>query len=234
VKALGLIPFGLNAFSTELLGRGLAVDPLRTYYVGHSFGAISDAITLAANPRVVRGVLAAPGATAVDVFSSPESHYSANLNALLATATPPILPGTSDYLKTLQVAKWILDPAEPANFVSFVLPGALPNPFQGSALQAFFPAQPARDVLSQFSYKDGSVPNAQNAYYAGRLGYPVPPVGSAATDSNVQWYFDPVGPGTVSHSNILDFKIDSLTRQAQSNAAQFLVTPVGQAATVTP
>jgi hypothetical protein len=238
-KALGPIPFDPNSFAMTLAGQGLAVDPTRTYYVAHSYGAITGAMTLAVNPRVSRGVLAAPGATAIDVFSNPDSHYSAVLNALLSSAG--ISPGTSDYLKTLQLGKWILDPADPANFVSYVTPGALPTPFDPAVsgttttapLAALFP-QPQRDILSEFSFKDGSVPNAQNAYYAGRLGYLIPPVSPAATDSFVQWYFDPVPPGTVSHENLIDFKNASLTQQAQSNAAEFLVNPAGQTGTVIP
>jgi hypothetical protein len=233
-KALAPIGQSGDAFAAELAARGLAVDFSRVYFVGHSYGAITGGVSLAVNPRLTRAVTYAGGATGMDVFSNPGSVYSAALNGLLGGAG--IQPGTPDYLKTLQIGKWILDPAEPANYLHYVLPAVLPNPFPAS-LQAFFPSQP-RDVLAEISLGDGSVPNAQNTYYAGRLGYPVPAAGSPATDSNVQWYIDPAHVGsTVSHGNLLDFigGVDgSLTKQAQSNAAQFLVSPAGQAASVYP
>ncbi len=245
MKALAPVPFASNAFSSELAARGLAVDPTKVYFVGHSFGAITGAASLAANPRIRLGVAYAPGATALDVFANPESRYNAILVGLLSGAG--IAPGSPDFLKTLQIGKWILDPADPANFLSYALTGSLPvplgkttnSPFEGTALAAIWPAQPQRDALIQMSLSDGSVPNAQNTYYAARLGYPVPAAGSASTSSNVQWFVnaasgaDPVA-AKVNHSNLLDFFVPTLTQQAQSNAADFLTNPVGQAATVRP
>ncbi len=237
VKALGPVPFASNAFSSELAARGLAVDPTKVYFVGHSYGAITGAMSLTVNPRISRGVVYAGGATAMDVFANPESRYNALLVGLLGGAG--IAPGSADFLKTLQVGKWILDPADPANFLSYALPGALPSPFAGTPLATFFPAQPQRDVLVQISLGDGSVPNEQNTYYGARLGLPIPSAGSAATDSRVQWFVnaasgaDPV-TDRVSHSNLLDFGVGTLTRKAQSNAADFLASPSDQAATVRP
>jgi hypothetical protein len=235
--AKALAPVGQsNDIFAAGLGPNLAVDFSRVYFVGHSYGAITGGMNLAVNPRLTRAVTYAGGATSIDVFSNPGSVYSATLNSLLGGGG--IQPGTPSYLKMLQIGKWILDPADPANYLHYVLPAVLPNPFVAVGLGAYFPSQP-RDVLAEISLGDGSVPNAQNTFYAGRLGLPVPAAGDPGTSSFVQWYVnaasgaDPV-TAKVNHGNLLDFAVPTLTGQAQSNAADFLVNPVGQAATVRP
>ena len=57
------------------------------------------------------------------------------------------------------------DPADPANFARYYVPATstpLPNQLLGGS-------QPAREILSQFSVCDGTVPNTQNNLLAGLI-----------------------------------------------------------------
>jgi dienelactone hydrolase len=241
VKALAPIGKSADAFAAYLEAtHGLAVDFTKVYFVGHSGGVFSATASLAVNPRFTRAVTYAGGATAIDVFANPESRYHANLVALLAGAD--VTEGSADYLKLLQIGKWIMDPADPANFAKHVIPGSLPSPFalppfSATPLAALWPAQPVRDVLTQLSICDGTVPNAQNQLFSALLGLSVPSP-SSATTGRVQWYAQTgagVCPGdAVTHSNLLDFVTPSLTQQAQAYASDFLASPANVVTPVLP
>lgn len=256
VKALAPVGASTDAFASHLeTTHGIAVDYSRIYWVGHSGGVFSGTASLAANPRITRAATYAGGATAIDVFANPESHYHANLVALLSSAG--ISEGTADYLKFLQIGKWILDPADPANFARHVVPAAgtpLPNPFAAPPLSLGFPAlaaigatQPAREVLTQISMCDGTVPNAQNTLLSALFGrkddgtyvsgYAVP-APATSTTAHVQW-FSQTGaalcPGdAVGHSNLLDFSSPSLAAQAQASIGSFLAIPANVVTPVLP
>ncbi len=240
VKALAPVGKSSDAFAAHLEStHGIAVDFSKVYWVGHSGGVFAGTASLAANPRITRAVAYAGGATAIDVFANPESHFNAALVDLLGGAG--IAPGTPDYLKFLQIGKWILDPADPANFARYVVPGGLFTAFAVPPLDpdlvALWPSQPAREVLTQLSICDGTVPNAQNTLLSALLGLPVP-APPTTTTGRVQW-FSQTGAGTcpgdqVSHSNIIDFATPSLTQQAQTAIGSFLATPANVATPVTP
>ena len=188
---------------------------------------------LAANPRVSNMVFNVPGATIVDIFANPASSFHENLLAVLA----PIQENTPQYLQTLQVAKWILDPAEPANFASHVLGNRLASPLDAPLSQVPGAVPGARSALVQAALCDGTIPNAQNAYFASQLlGQPLPAPGDASTGF-LQWYIHGSGnscpDGAVPHGFLLDPTTDpTLTGAAQTTAAAFLASPSAQPATV--
>jgi pimeloyl-ACP methyl ester carboxylesterase len=218
VKAIAPVGKSTDAFASWLeAGYGLAVDFSKVYYVGHSYGAIHGIASVAANPRVGSLVDIAGGATSIDVFANPESHYNSVFTGLLAGAG--IFPGTPDYLKFVQIGKWILDPADPANFARFTTSNTL------GTLPPSFPAPATRPALAQLSLCDATVPNAQNTYLASQLGLTVPDPAST-TSGRVQWFMQTGAASCpadgVSHSLVADFSIPSLTYKLQGNAAAFL------------
>ncbi|HVO17893.1 MAG TPA: hypothetical protein VMU15_01470 [Anaeromyxobacter sp.] len=230
VKALAPAGGSTDAFAAHLAGEGIGVDYTQVYWVSHSLGSIQGAVDIAVNPRISRAVLDVPGATVVDIFADPASVYHAALLALLA----PIQENTPAYLQTLQLAKWILDPAEPANFGSHVALDPLVSP-----LNASFP-NPDRvgAILVQNALCDGSIPNTENAFFDSQLGLLVPTAGDT-TNGYVQWYVNAASGATcpadaTTHGFLLDYVNLSLTTQAQTTAASFLSSPSAEPATVRP
>jgi len=234
VKALA--PYGPSpdAFAQHLLameGGGYAVDPTKIYWVSQSLGSIQGAVDLAANPRFSQAVFNAPGATLVDIFGNAESGFHQTLLDLIA----PIEEGSAEYLKLLQVAKWILDPADPANFAPHVLTNRLASPLDDAGL----PGLPSsRSALVQLGLCDPTIPNAQNAYFASQLGLPVPAPGAGGT-GRVQWFVNSASGETcpdagATHGFLLDGVDPTLTIQAQTAAAAFLASGANQPVTVRP
>ena len=146
---------------------GIVIDidpskPSKVFWEGQSLGGILGTINVAVNPRISEAVLNVPGGTFVDIAATSPA-FSDGLNRVLAALPPPagpILPGTPQYLQFLQVAKWVLDPAEPINFAGHLLGGTdhptLPNLLAGGA------AQPGKKVLGQMAVCDNVVPNPFN------------------------------------------------------------------------
>ena len=249
IKALAPIGKSADAFATYLeASQGIAVDHNKVYWLGHSLGPAAASGNLAANPRISRAAIMAGGATSIDVFNNPASRYHGNLIAILGGAG--IAEGTSDYFKLLQIGKWIIDPAEPANYARYFAGAsgtALPSPFAGSPLAALWGAQPAREVLSQVMLCDGTVPNTQNRLLAGLVGrkddgtflsgYAVPEP-TSTTNGRVQW-FEASGAATcpadaVAHSNTFTLANPSLGVKAQTFLGGFLADPADTANTATP
>lgn len=250
VKAFAPVGKSADAFATYLEQQhGIAVDHTQVYWIGHSGGVFAGAASLAVNPRITRAVAYAGGATAMDVFANEDSSYHATLITLLAGAG--IAEGSAEYLKLLQVGKWILDPAEPANFARFVVPAAtpLPSPFAGTPYAALWGTQPTREVLTQISACDGTVPNAQNQLLSGLLGrtdtgailsgYAVQSLPFASTGtSHAQWFSQSTTGAcpadAVGHSNPWDFSSPSLASQAQGFMGGFLASPASLVTPVVP
>jgi pimeloyl-ACP methyl ester carboxylesterase len=155
------LPAGVtNPFADALKASGIGIHPAKIYYVGQSLGGIVGTNILATNPRFSRGVLNVAGGTLVDVFTQGDA-FADEVDALfLGLGIDRKNPAhASQYLKTLNVAKWILDPADPINFakhlVAAPLPNLLANP-NGSVAQA------AKDVLGQAVNGDPVVENPFN------------------------------------------------------------------------
>jgi hypothetical protein len=215
---------------------GIAIDPTKVYFVGQSLGAMQGALNVAANPRFTRAVLAEGGGTAIDIFANPDSGFHATLIALLGAATPPIVEGSPEYLQFLQVAKWVLDPADPINFAGTLL-GDAGHPRLPIGLP-FAPVQPA-GVLAQAALCDGTIPNPQNEELAGLIGVfpPLPP--DTAGTGDFQWFINSASGAScpadaATHGVLLDFVSPSLTGQAQASAGSFLSTGAAQPTPVRP
>lgn len=136
VLALAPPPPASGPLATALAtNHGIAIDPTQVYYDGISLGGVIGTQIAASNPRVSRAVLAVAGGTVVDALTNAPA-FDAQIDALFLSlgidrsqlATNPAMAAA--YLKTLLVAKWVLDPAEPLNYTAHV-PAKLPSPLDG-------------------------------------------------------------------------------------------------------
>lgn len=225
-----------NAVAAALLAKGIVVNPTAVYYEGLSLGGIMGTSTVATNPRFARAVLDVPGGTLVDVFTNAPA-FSSAVDALFLSLgidrsrvpTDPLV--AAEYLQTLTVAKWILDPADPINYAANVTT-KLPSPLTASLGAA---AHATTDAFGQLAKCDQVVPNATTVVNGVPLPYgdlllhlgDIPTTlytSASATD------------GCVSHGVLYDTFAavsggTSIGEQVRTDAASFLLTPFSPPAT---
>ena len=220
-------PEGIAVLNGTTGRTDVKMDPLSVFYVGQSLGSIEGTVDLAANPRFSRAVLNVGGGTWVDIGTTSPAFQSL-LDALLAGLGIQI--GSPAYLQFIQVAKWVMDPADPLNFAAHVtaspLPNLLANP-NGSVPQS------PKAILGQAARCDSVVPNGANQELYGLVGLsPLGPLAASATPS-LQWFMTnttdacpadgTTGTGGATHGFLIDNANPSLTAKAQQNAAVFLL-----------
>lgn len=205
-----------NAIVTPIAG--VQFDPDRISFLGQSLGAIAGVADVAANPRLRAAALNVGGSTVVDVFTNSPA-FAGALGALLAPLG--IEQGTPAYLRFLQVAKWILDPADPENFAAHLSARTLPSPLSGNT------APPPRAVLGQLALCDGTVPNAFSLNLYGLAG-----LGPSAAQPGKGTVTTFVANGSSCPANAVDHGFlgawgtygqgaTSIARQAQEDIASF-------------
>ena len=163
-----VVPAALNTVQTVLAGKGIFIfpgtptQPEAIDWVGQSYGSIAGAINMAVNPRLASALLNVGGGTTVDIFATPGSSFNGNLIALLKSLGlhfdangNPLPDSAGKYLQLINVAKWILDPADPINFATHITANTLPNLATGAP-------QTAKNVLAQMAECDKTVPNPTN------------------------------------------------------------------------
>lgn len=183
-----------NPFASLLLAGGLVVDPSAVYYEGISLGSIAGTSVVAVNPRVTRASLSVGGGTLTDIFTTAPA-FQANVDALFAVLIPgysrdKITPGSptfdaaiaAAYLRTLNVAKWILDPGDPINFAHYPRLAPLPN-----LLASADGSQPqvVKALYGQIANKDAVVPNANNELLYRLMGADLTRYDSDLADASV-------------------------------------------------
>ncbi len=234
-----------NPVAAELLANGIVVDPSNVFWEGQSLGGILGTINTAVNPRISRSVLNVPGGTFVDI-SAVSPAFKDTLNTLLHNLPPaqggPIDPGTAAYTQFLQVAKWVLDPAEPINFAGRII-GDATHPTLPNLLATPVAAQAGKKVLGQMAVCDNVVPNPFNLLLfnvAGLVGGQVNGFtyfkNTSTTATNGFCVRPtPFDSGTVAHGFLLDHGLQNqgvndaiLSQDARDQAAAFLATLVAQ------
>jgi hypothetical protein len=222
-------PTGNAVFDYLSMMKGFIIDPATIYYSGQSLGAIQGAMNVATNPRISKAVFNVGGGSLVDVFTNSPA-FATQVNALLAGLG--IVRGTPGFLQFLVVAKTVLDPADPINFVGHITANTLPN-----LLAAGTPAQAPKKVLAQIAFCDGTVPNPFNFIYAANLGVtPLPPTGAPGMPGKAFTMFVGAdfapGPGgtlptcsatnAIEHGFVTDWANPAVTSTAQSDLAAFV------------
>ncbi len=212
---------------------GVTLDASKVYYVGQSLGAIAGAANVAANPRFAKAVLNVGGGTFVDIaITSPT--FASLLAGLLASLG--IAPGSPEYLQFVNVAKWVIDPADPANFAPY-LTGSVK-----ATLASPLGSRPTRSVLGQAAYCDDVVPNPTNQMMGAMAGLqPLQAASAGVAPVTFQWFVGGANapPFTcptdaVTHGVLLDGASATLTAQAQSAAGDFLLSGTAPTTPVRP
>ncbi len=251
---------------------GVKIDPTKVYWYGESLGGIEGVLNAAANPRISRVALTSPAGGLVDAFTNaPDfapllAQIFAGLGidiSLIEKPPPPTDPNYANYLAqaqkyllTLQIAKWILDPADPVNVAKHVKTAPLPNLLLGGT-------QAAKDVFAQAALCDAKLPNPWNLLVGANLG--LDPMATPASGTGLfQWYVQSAGGAPaptsfcpsgnrVPHGFVVSYGFDttltapfaqtplddqahvqSLSVKAQANATSFLSAPAAQSTLVTP
>jgi pimeloyl-ACP methyl ester carboxylesterase len=229
VLALARPPVGLplpeqNPLETELAGLGVAVDPTRVYYEGQSLGGIQGTALSATNPRVSRAVLAVPGGTLTDIFTTAPA-FDAEVDALfLSLGIDRNLIPVDDavaarYLQTLIVAKWILDPADPINYAAHV-GEKIAEPDLVAALGPL--ASATTSGFGQLSRCDQVVPNATTVVDGSPLAYGDLLLDLAGVPTTL-YSSDAAVDNCVPHGVLADtFSTPSIGLSVRDQAAQFL------------
>ena len=194
VLALAPLSAASNPLAAELLSKGIAIDPTKVYWVGQSLGGILGTLNTAANPRISKAVLNVPGGTLTDVFTQSPT-FGPQTAALLASLPPPIGPivvsNPADgpkFLQFIQVAKLVLDGAEPLNFGGHLL-GDAAHPTLPDLLQSK-PNQTAKSVFGQYAICDQVIPNPFNLLLFGEIGL------ASGTNPNPFTAYTVAGAGT--------------------------------------
>jgi pimeloyl-ACP methyl ester carboxylesterase len=221
-----LAPFvvdNTHALQLDTIAQGFVVDPSQIYMVAESLGAVNAVADIAASPRISKVVLSSGGGTLLDTFlNSPR--YGPQLVALAAGLG--IAPGSAAFLQFINVAKWVIDPADPINFAKNMIAQPLPNLLANGAPQA------AKAIIGQRAQCDLSVPDPFNLELYTNIG--LGPLSVSQSTSTV-FTTDPsaVSPtacplGITDHGFLLDWGVNSvgtprsMTQQAQSQMAAFL------------
>ncbi|HET7788785.1 MAG TPA: hypothetical protein VFL36_22605 [Myxococcales bacterium] len=189
---------------------GVQFDPARIWFVGQSLGAISGTVDVAANPRIAKAALNVGGSTIADVFTQSPS-FQQQLGTLLASLG--IAPGSADFLQFVQVAKWVLDPADPENFAQNLSLQTLPSILSGGA------APPPRSLLGQMALCDGVVPNASSLNLYGVAGLPA---AGAANSPAASFTTFAAGAGSACPGDAVDHSFLLTSKVAQDDLAAFL------------
>ena len=147
---------------------GLSVDPARIYFLGNSLGAVSGALAVALSPDIKRAVFNAPSAGMADLLAGSTVLLAELSSAICAAGivahaccekTPPLctpadLADDYGFAQFLLTAQWILDPADPINYLA-----RLRERLDSGKLR----------VLVQQVTGDQVFPNAQSTVLAGLL-----------------------------------------------------------------
>lgn len=122
-----------------------ALDAAQVTYVGQSLGGMLGTLFTAASPDVGPAVLNVPGGSVADILLTSPA-FVGPANALKATLAANGLPqGSPGYDNFINIARWIMDPADPINAAYQLLNG---------------PQVPAgRGVLLQYITEDQVIPN---------------------------------------------------------------------------
>jgi len=209
---------------------GVVIDPTRVYWVGQSMGGVTGTMDLAVNPRITKALFNVSGGSMVDIFTNAPA-FASSIGGLLTALG--IAPGTAAYLQFVNVAKWILDPADPLNFGSHITSSTLPNLIK-AGLPPPLNSDPMlpKKVLGQMASCDDTVPNPFNLNLYQQLG--LGPDTGSTTNGTLTTFISPstinaACPGGVVKHGFLGDWIDypagasSIAQQGQDDAAAFFL-----------
>ncbi|WP_224244924.1 hypothetical protein [Hyalangium gracile] len=186
------------------------LDTTQIDYVAHSLGGIVGPLYVSASPKVRRAVFNVPAGNLTGILlTSTNKDFTAARNGFIgALEAQGIVRGTPAFDQFIGLAKTILDPADPINYIYAV------ENAQG------LPA--GREAFIQYIDADGVTPNPLTEALIAAAN------DRAAQDKKVTTYkFVPATPpaeGEERHGFLLDFANPVLTTQAQAQVRDFVTT----------
>jgi len=245
IRALAFVPSGpppqnhavfdfIFARSAGKTGHGLLIDPTTIYFSGQSLGAIQGAMDVAANPRISRAGFNVGGGTLVDIFTNLNSTFRPQVDPLLTGLG--ITRGTAQFLQFLVVAKTVLDPADPINFVGHLTENTLDDKLLKPPVAGEPQKQDPKRILVQVAHCDAVVPNPFNLIYANNAAAgPLPDAATFGSGTGNFELFLPAAPTSpadlvdcnantaVEHGFLTDWVRPQITALAQSDLAKFVM-----------
>ncbi len=103
--------------ANTLAQKGFKIDGTQTAYLGQSLGGIEGTLFMAATAAPTTAVLNVPGGHLADLIANSPTFGSLLTPLLQANG---LTPGTRPYFFLLNTLRWIMDPADPANFGKYL------------------------------------------------------------------------------------------------------------------
>jgi hypothetical protein len=197
---------------TQLTAQGGGtLDGNKIHYVGQSLGAILGPLYTSVSPNVKKAVFNVPGSNLTGMLLTSPAFAAQRTGFLAALSAQGISPGTPAFDQFLGLAKTILDPADPLNYIYHVEHGAAAP--QGTD---------RREAFIQYIDQDQVAPNALTEEL-------IRAANDRASTKKVATHPFMPSLGELSlekrHSFLLDFSGNPvITTQAQTQAIQFLNT----------
>jgi hypothetical protein len=201
---------GINTLlAAKLENEDAKLDGTRIHYLGQSLGGILGPIYTAASPNVKNAVFNVPAGNLTGVLLTSPAFASARTGFLANLASQGINQGTPAFDQFLGIARMILDPADPINYIYSVENG---------------PASPAgREALIQYIELDEVTPNPTTEALINAANNRAADKKKIATSK-----FTPSEaelPPAKRHGFLLDFSgSPAVTSEAQTEAVHFLET----------
>jgi hypothetical protein len=185
-----------------------ALDGNKLNYVGQSLGAILGPLYTSVSPNVKNAVFNVPGANLTGVLLTSPAFATPRAGFLASLSAQGINPGTAAFDQFLGLAKMILDPADPVNYIYHVENS--PTAPQG------------REAFIQYITEDQVTPNPLTAELIKAAN------DRASMKKVATFQFMPTEAELAldkRHAFLLDFSGNpAITTQAQTQAIQFLNT----------
>ncbi|MFH1130272.1 MAG: alpha/beta fold hydrolase [Pseudomonadota bacterium] len=190
----------------NLTGAPIPLDTETVYFVGHSLGAMLGSIVLATDSLPKKAVLNVPGGPWSQIMTQTEHpNFKAILDGELKARN--ISAGSIEAIRLFSTLQWILDPADPVNFASFLHPLGEPLADLVTASDGSKLVTP-KQIILQVAGQDLVIPNSLQQSLANIMGANTQKTTYAEAD----------------HGFLLDATNPPLVGAAQGQLLQFLLT----------
>jgi dienelactone hydrolase len=146
---IGAIPID----NPDTMGVTETLDVENPRYVGQSLGGIMGALISAAIPEIPASTLNVPGASLTDILLGSQAFASRKQALDLYLASRGMPAGSDAYFQFLDIARWILDPADPQNYGRHLIA----EPFQDLVAQQ---PGPRKRIFISWVKNDEVIPNS--------------------------------------------------------------------------
>jgi hypothetical protein len=198
-----------TAIDDQLTAQGAStLDGNKINYVGQSLGSILGPLYTSVSPNVKNAAFNVPGSNLTGILLTSPAFATPRAGFLATLASQGVNPGTAQFDQFIGLAKMILDPADPINYIYHVENGAS--------------VPPGREAFIQYITEDQVVPNPLTAELIKSAN------DRASTKKVATFQFTPTAAELTldkRHGFLLDFSGNpTITTQAQTQVVNFLNT----------